>query len=99
MRNLSNNPENVKADLARQLQEAVREADAYNGPGPVAYFRAHGDWDREDGEGHLWHDKDGVTPMPDGSFMPCPYCRVRELQRLQRRLWFASKRMSSHEYQ
>lgn len=76
-----NNQKNVKAQIARQLAEATRVADAWNGPGDVAYFRGHGDWDREDFDGYLWHDKDGVTPMPDGSFMPCPYCRWRKLRR------------------
>lgn len=99
MRNLSNNPENVKADLARQLQEAAREADAYNGPSPVDYFRAHGDWDREDFDGVLWHDTDGVTPMPDGSHMPCPYCRLRKLKREYGLLLHIERRKSRHEYQ
>jgi len=97
---VSNNPKNVKADVARQLQEAVREADAYGGSGPVNYFRGHGHFDRVTPEGFLWHDKDGVTPMPDGeTFIPCPYCRVRRLQRLQRCLWQRSERKSRHEYQ
>jgi hypothetical protein len=69
----STNPENQvsrRAEIARQLQEAVREADAYNGPGPVSHFRGHGHFDFPDVmTGELVHDSD------------CPYCRVRKLKR------------------
>jgi hypothetical protein len=67
----------VKAELLA----AIREADAYAGTDPVDVSRAHGDWDREDFDGKLWHDENGVTPMSDGSLIPCPYCRVRRLKR------------------
>jgi hypothetical protein len=34
----------------------------------------------------LWHDEHGVTPMPSGEYMPCPYCKVRSLERAYRAL-------------
>ncbi len=67
---ISNNTKNLKTDVARQLQEAARAADAYNGPGPVAYFRGHSDFDFPDVmSGELLHDPD------------CPYCRLKRLKR------------------
>jgi hypothetical protein len=67
---VSETPKNVKADLARQLVEAARAADAYAGPDPVARFRAHSDFDFPDVmTGELLHDPE------------CPFCRLRKLKR------------------
>lgn len=63
--------ENVKA-LAAALDAAIGAANAYY---PDAE-RAHGDFDREDLDGTVWHDAEGKTEMPDGSHMPCPYCAL-----------------------
>jgi len=67
---LVSDQQKVKAEIARQLEEAVRDADAHAGRDPRAIFRAHSDFDFEDVlTGELLHDPD------------CLYCRVRKLER------------------
>jgi len=73
---IAQKPEQVKTEIARQLAIAERAADAYNGPGDRNHFRGHGHFDFEDVlTGELLHDVAG-----------CPYCRLRKLQRLHRKL-------------
>ena len=82
------NPENQvsrRAEIARQLQEAVRVADAYNGPSPVDHFRGHSDFDFPDvTTGELLHDPE------------CPYCRLRNLKRAYGMLLHVERRKSRH---
>lgn len=66
---VSQTPENVKAEIGRQLAIAERAADAY-GTSPEEKFRAHGRFDFADViTGELLHDPD------------CPFCRLRRLRR------------------
>ena len=70
---VSNNPDKIKRKLAAEVEAAADAARAYY---PDAE-RAHGDWDQIDLDGVLWHDEHGKMPLPDGTHMPCPYCRLR----------------------
>jgi len=69
MSNIVQIPEQVKAEIARQLAIAERAAAAY-GTAPEDQFRAHGRFDFPDViTGELVHDPD------------CPFCRLRRLRR------------------
>ncbi len=77
---VSNNPENVKADLARQIASAQRAADDYNGEGEVAHFRGHGHFDLVAGVAVTSPDCP-VTGVLTHDTANCPYCKLRKLRR------------------
>jgi hypothetical protein len=60
-----------QAELARQLENAARAADAFFGPNPVDHFR---------GEAHF-DFIDPVTGYLEHRFDTCPYCKLRTLKR------------------
>jgi hypothetical protein len=75
-----NKHENVKAEIARQLQAAQREADDYNGPGPVSEFRGHAHFDLVAGV-RVTSPDCPVTGLLTHDTPNCPYCRLKKLKR------------------
>jgi hypothetical protein len=71
----------VKAEIARELEEAVRDADAYNGPGDRNYFRGHAHFDLVAGVSVLSPDCP-VTGILTHDTPHCPYCYLKRVRRL-----------------
>ena len=82
--------------LARAIAEAEKIADAYNGPGDVAWFKGDGHFDMVGGV----YVTDANCPET-GSFIHdfanCPYHRLKRLKQAYRRL-VDPRNMGEHEF-
>lgn len=70
----------VKTNLVRQLQEAARAADAFNGPTADDHYVGHVRFDVIDGVPITSPDcpRDGTLTH---NTIGCPYCRLKSLRR------------------